>query len=217
MRKVLVFFSTVLIAIVCLADESAAQVLKTQTFTNSQGEVVETPYVTRSELRDVRLHRLDGTVRLEEIMRVVSISEVTELLGEPDSTKIQDIGSGSYERVIRLVYGGMKLRYMDYTDAVGKTRLINLKISSHSQYIEIGGKKIQPGMPSNRLSKSVRKSQVGDESSPARSYLIRISEGKAKTSKGGERTSEFADHEALSIKVDQKTDQVVQIRYYTMV
>mgnify|MGYP006280006821 CR=1 FL=1 len=135
MKKATVFFTAVLIAIVCLADESAAQVLKTQTFTNSQGEVVETPYVTRSELRDVRLHRLDGTVRLEEIMRVVSISEVTELLGEPDSTKIQDIGSGSYERVIRLVYGGMKLRYVDYTDAVGKTRLINLKIRSHSQYI----------------------------------------------------------------------------------
>jgi len=88
MRKALVLFATVLVATVCLSDESTAQVLKTQTFTNSQGKVAETPYLTRSELRDVRLNGSNGVIQLGQIMTVASVDEATGCLGKPDSTKI---------------------------------------------------------------------------------------------------------------------------------
>jgi len=76
---------------------------------------------------------------------------------------------------------------------------------------------MRPGLSSNQLSKSVRKSQVGDESSPTRSHLIRISNAEATTSSEGGNTSEIARHEAISIEVDKSTGKVVRVRYYTVI
>jgi hypothetical protein len=178
------------------------------------GQYGPKPYISHAEFQNIRLNGPGGTVRMGEILSITSVDEANKHLGKPDSIDIKNIGAGSYERSIRLVYEGMEIRYMDYSDPVDEVRLINLDIDSSSYSIEVAGKEILTGMSSHQLSRNVRKNKAEDESSQTTSLLIRVSEGSAED---GGSASEIAEHEAISIEVDDRTGEVVRIRYHTMV
>lgn len=211
MNKVLAFLFASLVSAVCLVDVSVAQVQKNQKFRNAQGEVVETPYVSRSELRNIRLHGPKRTVRLGEITTVASVDEITTLLGAPDSTEIVDINAGSYERSIRLVYEGMTVKYID---AAGEIQLEDLQVYSSSHYIEIGKERLRPGMNSEQTSKSIRKTKSSDEGSQTHSHMIRVTE-KEKASK--KESIGISKKEGIVIEVDKSNRRVTKVRYYTTI
>lgn len=192
--------------------QSTAQVVQTKTVTNAQGEVVETPYLSRSELMDTRLGGPHGTVNLGQIMTVRSIEQATRLLGEPDSTDVTHYPEGvRYDRLVVLIYNVMRVEYVD----IGKSiKMDKVEIKSNSYYIKIGKKKIKAGISSHRLSNKIINKKKKDSGELTTSHLIRVSD-KEESSKEG--AANLAKHEGLVVEVDENTGKVTKVRYYTTI
>jgi hypothetical protein len=196
----------ILVLAVGLTAESAAQAVRTQTVTNSQGEPVETPYLSRTELMDTYLGGPHGSIRLGQIKTVVSIDEAVHLLGEPDSTDITDYPQGvRYNKHVVLFYTGLKVTYVD---VAGKVRLETMEINSGNYYLKIGEKELKPGMHPSEIDENIRKGLINNKSISTNSYNVKIS---------SKDEANFVQHTALSVKVDPKNNVLTQIRYYTVI
>jgi hypothetical protein len=212
MQKLLTFFAVALAGMLGGVDQSTAQVVQTKAVTNAQGEVVETPYLSRSELMDTRLGGPHGTVNLGQIMTVRSIEQAIRLLGEPDSTDVTHYPEGvRYDRLVVLSYKGMKIEYVDIGENI---RVDRIEITNNSYYINIGKGKLRTGISSNRLSKNIRKAKSRDDDSLTTSHLIRVSAKEGSSKKG---SPDLAKHEGLVVEVDENTGKVTKVRYYTTI
>lgn len=207
MKELGYIIAAVVVAGITMTGESDAQNIKTTSYTNTHGEVVETPYLTRAELRELSLRGPNGAVRLGKIMTASSVDELIGFLGKPDSTRIVNFDDG--DRMIRLAYEGIRVRYYE---VAGKIKLEDLEIESSEYSLSVGGCKIRPGMNSGRFAKTLRKSRMVDEEGGRRSHIIRISKsGKSN------KMSAISDHEAISIDVEKGTGEVIRVRYYTTI
>lgn len=212
MQKFLTVFAVALAGILGGVGQSTAQVVQTKAVTNAQGDVVETPYLSRSELMDALLGGPHGTVNLGQIMTVRSIEQATRLLGEPDSTDVTHYPEGvRYDRLVVLSYKGMKI---DYVDRGKSIRADRIEITNNSYYIDTGGGKLRPGISSDRLSKNIRKAKSKDDDSLTTSHLIRVSSVQGASKKG---SPDLTKHEGIVVEVDENTEKVTKVRYYTTI
>ncbi len=140
------------------SDTACAQVEKTFQRTDSNGQIVQTPYVTYEEFQSVTLHRPDGQVPLRELLTVSSLDEVIRLLGDPQSVERNDDPDDAsftawlhYDRDTTVEYHGF---------ADGTLGITSIELRSPRWGLEIGSKRLSPGGDIADLDKTVRRSAV---------------------------------------------------------
>ncbi|MCS3631711.1 hypothetical protein GGP91_002306 [Salinibacter ruber] len=139
-------------------DAACAQVEKTLQRTDANGQIVQTPYVTYEEFRSVTLHCPDGQVPLRVLLTVSSLDEVIRLLGDPQSVERNDDPDDA-SFTAWLHYGRDTIvEYHGFAD--GRLGLTSIELRSPKWGLEIGSKKLSPGIDIAGLDKKVRRSAV---------------------------------------------------------
>ena len=139
-------------------DAACAQVEKTFQRTDSNGQAVQTPYVTYEEFRSVTLCFPDGRVPLRKLLTVSSLDEAVRLLGDPQSIeRNEDPDDASFTAWLH--YGrDTTVEYHGFAD--GTLGLTSIELRSSKWGLEIGDKELSPGMDITGLDDTVRQSAV---------------------------------------------------------
>lgn len=176
----------------------SAQTEKLNTQTTSEGETIQTPYITYEEFQAASLDASDGgkalskelaggTVTLSDLITISSLDEVTRLFGEPE-TLTHDSPYGQ-NILAFLSYEGLRLEYIKYDkdNPDSKYKLRELRLSSQNWSLTMNGTQLRPGMPVNQLSPAVRQT-LDEDFSQAEDALgsVVVAKPGAEAKQGGE-------------------------------
>ena len=92
---------------------------------------------------------------MKTLLTVRSIEQAIRILGNPKERNITEINSGGYKKSTELVYDGLRISYLE--TAANGIQLEVVEVTSDNHFLGIGGKKVHPGMPNNKLDQPLRK------------------------------------------------------------
>jgi len=206
---------------------AAGQAVKLHEHVTSQGETVQTPYITYDEYQamsvDSQMSPKEGSdkstnrqVVFDELLSISSLDKVVRRLGKPKSIDRNVFPDG--ERFIAtLDFGGMTLKYAKRKD--GNVRLTTLEMRSPDWSLKVGGWELRPGMAVDHLSPAVQQSIKGDtflgEDDVDGVAVIRV----AKPGAAGGKNVKIMEGEQtqVSVHVDKSTGTVKVVRFHRIV
>lgn len=206
-----------------VGGEALSQTGKMHQSKGIHGQTEKTPYLTSAELRGISVQTKEANARnlshaksadftLDALLSPSSLREVTEILGEPQSTDRDNFPEGGW--AVTLKYeGGTMFDFRKYED--GTFALLEFQLWRSPWSLTVGGGTLHPGMPVDSLSPEVQQSiRKGTYPQGAEvDGIATIHIAKKNSAKSGSPTLVQDGKAEVTLHVDRKQRVVKVVRF----
>lgn len=207
----MVLIIVVVVSCVYTSHSAWGQTEKTLQRADVQAQSVQSPYITYSEFKNISI---DGQGSMRELLTVRSVDQAVHILGKPKERDIVEITSGGYKESTTLVYEGLKITYLE---AAGDVHLEQVEVTSADHFLQIGDRKVHPGMSQSKLSSPLQKelsqAKAGEKKDGMHTTILTDQKG-GKESKRGNR---ILEHTEIRIEMDEESGEVRSVVFSRVV